>query len=594
MSGAALASLRMKASRNVSLHNRGSSLNLDVGTHRKSFHTRHSSVDFKRGHKRRSSLDIMRATPSFAHHGVSKQSSPSMGGGGSAKRGSFGGSEGKHVRRSSLELLGAKQFQSSNPMAQRSHNRMSSWDSLLLRTGSIRGSSLDVLRAKQSSNAGFDDKEALAHAIQGDTITAYIDQATRARKFDDNADNDDSGPTGDVALHKPQKGRLARTGSMRFARLTGVMNTIASDDEAELAGPLNGYCILIPGSELRQGWDITMIFCLLYTAIFTPFQIAFLQEYSLSELTDCTMSPADCTAWVFFFITDRICDTLFVIDIMVNFRSAWRNEDVITGRISLEYDCKRASIAYAKSWLVLDIISVLPFDIMELFLPAGGDISAGLLRIPKLIRLVRLMKLLKVVRASRILKRWEQSLILKVPYGAVRLLQFLFFTLFVIHWLGCGYFIVASYADDVFTWVNNAPAAIARSRGDMYILSIYWAIETVTTVGYGDVGPVSTSEKLYVIIAMAMGVAVFSYVLGTMCTLLAGFKTGETAFQARMDTMLTFLNAHEDKIPDTLRRKALDYCFYARDSANSVFNESDVKNANDLLSEDMQKQVRHS
>ena len=58
-------------------------------------------------------------------------------------------------------------------------------------------------------------------------------------------------------------------------------------------------------------------------------------------------------------------------------------------------------------------MSVLPFDLMELFLPSGGNVSAGLLRIPKLIRLVRLMKLLKIVRASRILKRWEQQLVLK-------------------------------------------------------------------------------------------------------------------------------------------------------------------------------------
>jgi hypothetical protein len=92
---------------------------------------------------------------------------------------------------------------------------------------------------------------------------------------------------------------------------------------------------------------------------------------------------------------------------------------------------------------------------MELFLPLGGNVSAGLLRIPRLIRLIRLTKLLKVVRASRILKRWEQSLVLNVAYAAVRLIQFLFFTLFILHWLGCGYFIVSEYGSDGIFYVGK-------------------------------------------------------------------------------------------------------------------------------------------
>ena len=123
------------------------------------------------------------------------------------------------------------------------------------------------------------------------------------------------------------------------------------------------------------------------------------------------------------------------------------------------------------------------------------------------------------------------------------------------------------------------------------MLAVYWAIQTVTTVGYGDVGPVNTAEKIYVVAAMIMGVAIFSYVLGTMCTLLAGFKSAEADFQQKMDTMLTYLNSHKKRIPSPLRRRALDYCFYARESANSVFTEDDARNAREMLSEHLQLQV---
>ena len=46
------------------------------------------------------------------------------------------------------------------------------------------------------------------------------------------------------------------------------------------------------------------------------------------------------------------------------------------------------------------------------------QVSANLLRLPRLLRLFRLAKLLKVVRASRIFKRWERKLIVKIRYGA--------------------------------------------------------------------------------------------------------------------------------------------------------------------------------
>ena len=48
-----------------------------------------------------------------------------------------------------------------------------------------------------------------------------------------------------------------------------------------------------------------------------------------------------------------------------------------------------------------------------------------------------------------------------------------------------------------------------RAYWDRYIAGVYWAITTMTTVGYGDILPKSDVERLYATIIMLLGATVF-------------------------------------------------------------------------------------
>lgn len=61
---------------------------------------------------------------------------------------------------------------------------------------------------------------------------------------------------------------------------------------------------------------------------------------------------------------------------------------------------------------------------------------------------------------------------------------------------------------------------------DRYVNSLYWAIITMTTVGYGDVIPYNTTEKVFVIIIALISSVIFAYSMNNIGEILKelGFR----------------------------------------------------------------------
>lgn len=53
-----------------------------------------------------------------------------------------------------------------------------------------------------------------------------------------------------------------------------------------------------------------------------------------------------------------------------------------------------------------------------------------------------------------------------------------------------------------------------------YITSLYWSIQTLTTVGYGDVSAVSIPEQIIAILWMIIGVGFYSITISNISILI--------------------------------------------------------------------------
>lgn len=81
------------------------------------------------------------------------------------------------------------------------------------------------------------------------------------------------------------------------------------------------------------------------------------------------------------------------------------------------------------------------------------------------------------------------------------------------------------------SWLTEKVEALAEGgevvlltdKKKVYILALYYIIQTVTTVGYGDISGTSTAERVFQLAAMLIGVIAFLFIAGTLSSMISTF-----------------------------------------------------------------------
>jgi voltage-gated potassium channel len=189
-------------------------------------------------------------------------------------------------------------------------------------------------------------------------------------------------------------------------------------------------------------------------------------------------------------------------------------EWIVTILFTIEYllrlYCVGKPWRYARSFFgIVDLLAILP-SFLSLIIP--GAQSLLVIRALRLLRVFRVLKLAHFVGEA-------SELTAALRASARKIIVFLGAVLTIVIIVGSMMYLIEGEA--------NGFASIPTS--------IYWAIVTMTTVGYGDIAPQTALGKILASIIMIMGYGIIAVPTGIVSVELAGAVRGGVSTQACPD-----------------------------------------------------------
>ncbi|CAG9325896.1 unnamed protein product [Blepharisma stoltei] len=285
--------------------------------------------------------------------------------------------------------------------------------------------------------------------------------------------------------------------------------------------------IIYPNSKFKKFWNPIVLIGLLYTFTLMPYSMAFENDQAINVWT-----------WL-----DYSINAIFIADIIVILNTAYYDKDgvLVTSRKAIFYN-------YAKSMLIIDIISVIPFS--EL---AGNksNVFVRFLRLSRITKIVRARTLASTVKFITQSETLEN--LLKTHHGISRLVSGLIIIGIIAHFIACIW-IYSAKLDDFGpdTWIVRYDLHNS-GRGRVYLTALYWAITVLTTVGFGDIHALTETEMLICIIWMLFGVGFYSFIVGTITSVMTSLD--EKAAKINGKLLKVDLFAKDTMIPKELADK---------------------------------------
>lgn len=269
-------------------------------------------------------------------------------------------------------------------------------------------------------------------------------------------------------------------------------------------------------------------------------------------------------------------------------------------------------ISYLKGWFLIDLLATFPFGLVF-----GAFESLRALRMFRFIRYLRLVKLMRMLKLERKMMMIENALEgFSGLLALIKIFKIILILVFLSHFAACIWYMVGSLGlpdhlpqsckdqpwtceDDNVSWLTSG---IILDEGldkedlifQLYINTIYFCLQTMSQVGYGDMGPRCTKEKIYLIFFFGFAVTIFGSVINELQNVIKNFFAESIKHREVCKKLAQWGKFRDVPLPVRRRLKSyIDWLFLPDEvTGRRPMQKKSIENMFKGLSPDLRRQVR--
>ena len=271
-------------------------------------------------------------------------------------------------------------------------------------------------------------------------------------------------------------------------------------------------------SLYRRIWEYLIFFVSVSPVIEISFIMIFVERVQIS--------------YYFIFI---IFDILFLVDLYVVTHTAYLSHGVLV------YEVQKIKNHYTNLSFWIHIIGGLPLSWISIFI--NNKWAYLILAMNRFLRLRRGVLANCTLKGMLIYHSWVSKLVPSI------LLIFVVF-----HAFACSFYLIAKLEGIKNSWIGILGWDYLN-RKQLYVVSLYFVLTTILTIGFGDNTPKTSSEVILVIFIQLVGVFGNSYILGMFVSFLLDDE--ESEFLYHYASLVDFLKFK--KVPKSQRMEVYHY-----------------------------------